>query len=77
MHGWWKIFEARRCNAVRMNPRKLFLLLGGVILIAAGVYGMRLLWRGFSTADQPSFLETAVARTAGNLSISRNRQIPG
>jgi hypothetical protein len=48
-----------------MNPRKLFLLLGGVILIAAGVYGMRLLWRGFSTADQPYFLETAVARTAG------------
>jgi predicted CXXCH cytochrome family protein len=58
-----------------MNPRKLFLLIGGAILIALGVYGMRLVWRGFSTADQPSFLETVVARTARNLSIPRKARM--
>jgi predicted CXXCH cytochrome family protein len=58
-----------------MNSRKNFLLLCGVILIALGFYGIRLVWRGFSTADQPSFLETIVARTARNLSIPRKARL--
>lgn len=58
-----------------MNSRKVVLLLCGAILIAAGVYGMKLVWRGFSTAEQPSFLETVVARTARNLSIPRKARL--
>jgi predicted CXXCH cytochrome family protein len=58
-----------------MNLRKFFLLLCGVILIALGFYGIRLVWRGFSTADQPSFLETIVTRTARNLSIPRKARL--
>ena len=34
-----------------------------------------MVWRGFSTADQPSFLETVVARTARNLSIRRKARL--
>jgi predicted CXXCH cytochrome family protein len=58
-----------------MNPRKLFLLLGGVILAGLGWYGVRLVWRGFSTADQPSYLEKVLARTARNLSIPRKARL--
>ena len=58
-----------------MRPRKLFLLVGGAILVAAGFYGMRLVWHGFSTAEQPSFLETVVAHTARNLSIPRKARL--
>ena len=43
--------------------------------MAAGFYGMRLVWQGFSTADQPSFLETVMARTARNLSIPRKARL--
>src|SRR4029077_15707902 len=58
-----------------MRSRKLFLLVGGAILVAAGFYGMWLVWHGFSTADQPSFLETVGARTARNLSIPRKARL--
>ncbi|HZV60602.1 MAG TPA: cytochrome c3 family protein, partial [Candidatus Eremiobacteraceae bacterium] len=58
-----------------MNPRKRFLLVGGAILVALGFYGMRVVWRGLSTADQPSYLETVVARTARNLSIPRKARL--
>jgi mono/diheme cytochrome c family protein len=40
-----------------------------VMLIAAGIYGARSIWRGLSTAQEPSYLETVVARTARNLAI--------
>jgi mono/diheme cytochrome c family protein len=42
-----------------------------VALLALGVYGTRLIWHAFSTADQPSYLEKTVARTARNLAIPR------
>ena len=58
-----------------MNSRNFFLLLCGALLIALGFYGIRLVWRGFSTAAQPSFLETVVARTARNLSIPRKARL--
>src|SRR5579859_2162631 len=58
-----------------MRAWKRFLLVAGVILIAIGVYGTRLIWRGFSTADQPSYLEKAVARAARNLAIPRKARL--
>jgi predicted CXXCH cytochrome family protein len=50
---------------------KRFILLWGVALIAIGLYGSRLIWHGFSTADQPSYLEKTVARGVRNLAIPR------
>jgi hypothetical protein len=58
-----------------MKPWRLFLWVSGAILVALGVYGLRMVWRGFSTADQPSFLETVVARAARNLSIPRKARL--
>jgi len=54
-----------------MRAWKAFLLLCGVALISIVVYGARLIWRGFSTADDPSYLEKVVARAARNLAIPR------
>jgi predicted CXXCH cytochrome family protein len=58
-----------------MKPWRIFVLVSGAILIALGLYGLRMVWRGFSTADQPSFLETVVARTARNLSVPRKARM--
>jgi mono/diheme cytochrome c family protein len=58
-----------------MKRWKLFLLISGAILVALGLYGVRLIWHGFNTADQPSFLETVVARTARNLAIPRQARL--
>jgi len=43
--------------------------------MALGLYGAHLISRGFSTAEEPSYLEKAVARAARNLSISRNARL--
>jgi mono/diheme cytochrome c family protein len=58
-----------------MRPWKLFALLCGVVLVAIGLYGARLIWRGFSTADQPSYLEGTLARAARNLAIPRKSRL--
>ena len=58
-----------------MRAWKLFLLLIGAVLIAVGLYGVRLIWRGFSTADEPSYLERTVARAARNLAIPRKARL--
>jgi predicted CXXCH cytochrome family protein len=58
-----------------MKAWRIFLLLCSVVLIAFGFYGARLIWHGFSTADQPSYLETVVARTARNLAIPRKARL--
>ncbi len=55
-----------------MRSWKTFLLLFGAALIAIGLYAARLIWRGFSTADEPSYLEKAVARAARNFAIPRS-----
>jgi predicted CXXCH cytochrome family protein len=55
-----------------MKSWKTFLVLFCAVLVAIGVYGARLIWRGFSTADEPSSLERVVARTTRNLAIPRN-----
>jgi predicted CXXCH cytochrome family protein len=54
-----------------MKTWKIFFLLLGAAIVAVGLYGARLIWRGFSTASEPSYLEKAVARTARNLSVPR------
>ena len=53
-----------------MKNRKALLLLIIVILVAA-LYGMAILRRGFSAADQPSALEKIVSRSVRNLGIPR------
>src|ERR1700738_1871247 len=58
-----------------MRPWKLFALLCGVVLVSLGLYGARLIWRGFSTADQPSYLERTLARAARNLAIPRKSRL--
>ena len=58
-----------------MKVWKAGLLIGGVMLIAAGFYGVRLLRHGLSTAGEPSYLETIVARTARNLAIPRKARL--
>ena len=58
-----------------MKLWKVLLAIGLVALIALSFYGARLVSRGLSTADQPSYLETVVARTARNLAIPRNASL--
>jgi predicted CXXCH cytochrome family protein len=58
-----------------MKTWKIFLLLLGAAIVAVGLYGARLIWRGFSTASEPSYLEKAVARAARNLSVPRKARL--
>ena len=58
-----------------MKRWKIFLLLAGLALLAIGVYGARLIWRGFSTADEPSYLEKTLARATRNLAIPQNARL--
>ena len=44
-------------------------------IIAVALYGAHLILRGFSTANEPSYLEKAAARTARNLSIPRRARL--
>jgi predicted CXXCH cytochrome family protein len=55
-----------------MNTRRIVLLLSVAVLLALGLYGAHVISRGFSTAEEPSYLEAAVARAARNLSIPRS-----
>src|SRR6202041_2598828 len=58
-----------------MTSWKLRLGLSMVVLMALVFCALRLIWRGFSTADQPSYLETVVARSARNLAIPRKARL--
>jgi mono/diheme cytochrome c family protein len=58
-----------------MRLRNLFIWPFGVGLIALGLYGASVIWHGLSTADQPSYIETVVARTARNLAIPRKARL--
>jgi predicted CXXCH cytochrome family protein len=55
-----------------MKSWKILLLLLGVVLLAVVIYSGHLIWRGFSTANEPSLAEKTVARFARQLSIPRN-----
>jgi predicted CXXCH cytochrome family protein len=54
-----------------MKISKTLGLIAAAMLVAAGIYGARLIWRGLSTSQEPSYLEAVVARTARNLAIPR------
>jgi predicted CXXCH cytochrome family protein len=43
--------------------------------LVLGLYIIRLIWFGFSTADQPSYLEKTVARATRNLAIPRRARL--
>jgi predicted CXXCH cytochrome family protein len=58
-----------------MRIRRTALLLGGAILLALVIYAARLITHGFSTADEPSYLEKVVARAARNFSIPRSARL--
>src|SRR5450759_1963966 len=58
-----------------MKLGKLFILLGSVALVALGLYGAWLIWHGFSTADEPSYLEKAVAGAARHLAIPHRARV--
>jgi len=57
-----------------MKAWKVFVLLGIAVMVGLGLY-TRMIWHGFSTADQPSYLEIAVARGARNLAIPRRARL--
>jgi len=61
-----------RCNVHTMRGLKPLFLWCGLVIVALGVFGVRLVWRGFSTASEPSYPERVVARIARNLAIPRN-----
>src|ERR1700740_2853742 len=52
-----------------MSNRRVVVYLVLLGLLTAAVYGLRLLSHGLSTADEPTYLETAVARTTRHLAI--------
>lgn len=58
-----------------MKPWKPFLLFCAAALVVIGLYGARLISRGFSTAGEPSFFEKIAARTARNLAIPRTARL--
>jgi predicted CXXCH cytochrome family protein len=51
-----------------MSSRRVVTLVA-LALLAAALYGVRLLWHGLSTADEPTYLETVAARTTRHLAI--------
>ncbi len=58
-----------------MKFRKLVLLLVAAVLAIAGYFGVRILLHGFTTAAEPSRLETIVARAARNFAIPRRARL--
>ena len=58
-----------------MKARKFYFLLLAAAFLAIALYTVRLIWRGFSTADEPSYLERTVARAARNLAIPRHARL--
>ena len=55
-----------------MNRWKVFFLVLLVLVALAAVYGTAVIRRGFSATDQPSAVETVMARTVRNLGIPRS-----
>src|SRR5271168_5053781 len=58
-----------------MKVWRVLILLCSAAFVALGMYGARLIWLGFSTADQPSYIERVVARAARNLAIPRRERV--
>jgi|HubBroStandDraft_6_1064221.scaffolds.fasta_scaffold00078_21 predicted CXXCH cytochrome family protein len=58
-----------------MKVGRVFILLCSVVLASLFLYGAWLIGDGFSTADQPSYLEKTLARAARNLAIPRKSRL--
>jgi predicted CXXCH cytochrome family protein len=58
-----------------MKRWKTFLLLLFAAIVAVGLYGWRMISRGFSTAEEPSYLEKTLARTTRSLAIPRHARM--
>jgi predicted CXXCH cytochrome family protein len=58
-----------------MKVWKAVLLVSSLAVIAVGLYVARLIWHGFSTADEPSYVERVAARAARNLAIPRKARL--
>src|SRR5258708_5825857 len=58
-----------------MKFRKIVQLLLIAVIIVAGYFGVRILLHGFTTAAEPSRLETIVARAARNFAIPRKADL--
>ena len=58
-----------------MKTWKLLVWVSAVASVVLGLYIIRLIWLGLSTADQPSYLEKTVARAARNLAIPRRARL--
>ena len=58
-----------------MKFREIVLLLVAAVLVIAGYFGARILLHGFTTATEPSRLDTIVARAARNFAIPRKARL--
>src|SRR6266481_6575695 len=58
-----------------MKFRIVLLFITAAVLVVAGYFGVRILLHGFSTAVEPSRLETLVARAARNFAIPRKARL--
>ena len=58
-----------------MKPWKILVLVGAGALVAADLYGVLLIRRGLTTADQPSHLERIVARTTRKWAIPQKARL--
>ena len=54
---------------MKMTRKGLVLLICGIVLAAAAVQGVVVISRGFSARDNPSWIETVMARTARRMAV--------
>jgi mono/diheme cytochrome c family protein len=64
------MFDSDRIRRNAMKSRHAVLWIFVVIMILAAAYGVIIVRRGFSAKEEPSALETFVARTVRNLSLA-------
>lgn len=54
---------------MKMTRKRLVLLTGLLVLAGAAILGVRVTRRGFSARDNPSWIETVMARTARQMAV--------
>jgi hypothetical protein len=72
---WAPSAQSRTESAAYALLQSIDLAIEAERLGALGLYGASVIWHGLSTADQPSYVETVVARTARNLAIPRKARL--
>jgi mono/diheme cytochrome c family protein len=62
--------------ATGITRKRLFVLIGSIVLIGAVASGVAMIRHGFSARDNPTWVETLVARTVRSMSVpSRAKQM--